>query len=116
MPMSLFGSQVVLAWISSHLIEWLKNQTWFPFAKYGSFWLNSITSAVTALVASGAFTYAFAADGTFQFGGNIYSIIGVTWNGLVQYALQYLFFKTTITPPPTPVLTKAEMEKKEDEK
>jgi len=115
MPMTLFGSQVALAWIASHLIEFLKKQTWFPFARYGAFWLNAITSAVTALVTAGAFTYAFAADGSFSFGGNFYSILGVLWNTVVQYALQYLFFKTTISPPPTPVLTKAEMNEQEKE-
>lgn len=104
MPMSLIGSQIVLAWLASHLIEWLKTQTWFPFAKYGAFWLNGITSAAAALVAAGAFTYTFTADGAFSLTGNIYSVIGVAWNAVIQYALQHVMYKTTIAPPPTPLL------------
>lgn len=113
MPMSMIGTQVALAWIASHLIEWLKKQTWFPFARYGAFWLNAITSGVAAIVSAGAFTYTFSVDGTFSLEGNIYTIIGILWNAVIQYALQHIFFKATIAPPPTPVLTKAEMAQKE---
>lgn len=116
MPMSLIGSQVALAWIAAHLIEWLKYQKWFPFAKYGAFWLNALTSVVTALVAAGAFSYTFATDGTFSLGGNIYTIAGVLWNGVIQFTLQHFFFKTTISPPPTPPLTAADVQKKEEGK
>lgn len=115
MPMSLLGTQFALAWIGSHLIEWLKQQKWFPFARYGAFWLNAATSAVTALVTAGAFTYTFTADGSFSLAGNIYTTLGVLWNAVIQYAMQHFFFKTTIAPPPTPTLTQAAMEKKEQE-
>lgn len=114
--MNLFGSRVVLALVASHFIEFLKRQSWFPFARYGAFWLNIATSAVTALVAAGAFTYAFAPDGSFSFGGNVYTIAGVVWNAAIQYALQHIFFKTTISPPPTPTLTKADIKEKEQAK
>lgn len=114
-PMSMIGTQVALAWIAAHVIEYLKKQTWFPFARYGAFWLNAITSAVAAIVTAGAFSYTFATDGTFSLSGNIYTIIGVLWNAVIQFTLQHTFFKTTISPPPTPTLTKVEMKDREDE-
>lgn len=116
MPMSMIGSQFALAWMAAHLIEWLKKNPNIPFVKYGAFWLNAITSAVTALVTAGVFTYTFTSDGSFSLTGNLYSIAGTLWNAVIQYSLQHFFFKTTISPPPTPTLTKADIREKEARK
>ena len=113
--MDLFLSQATIALFASHIIEWLKGQHWFPFAKYGEFWLNAVTAAIAAAVSAGAVQYTYESSGAFTMSGNVYSIAALIWKWVEQYSLQHILFKTTIEPPPTPTLTQAAMAKKEED-
>lgn len=100
-----FGTQFGTGLVMAHLIEWLKGQPWFPFAAFKAVWLNRITAAVAALVTSGAIVYSISEAGDFAFTGNIYTVGQVIWTAFVQYAIQHFVYKSSIAPPPNPVLT-----------
>jgi len=110
--MTEFESQVPVALLTTNVLEWLKHQKWFPFAQYGAKALNIVSASTTALIAAGALHYTFDNEGTFSLGGNIWTIAHTLWVAVVQYSLQHFFFKTTVAPPASPVLTKAEIEAK----
>lgn len=101
---NLIGEQIPIAIISAYAIEWLKQQTWFPFAKMNALWLNRCTSAFAAFVTAGAIHYTFGANGDFSFTGNIYTVIHGLWSAAQQYALQHVVFKVAISPPAAPIL------------
>jgi hypothetical protein len=109
----LLGHQVQIAIILPYVLEWLKSKPWFPLIRANSLWLNRITAGVAALVTAGVLHYNFAADGSFTFSGNIYTMAHVMWAASTQYAMQHFVYKTAIAPPPTPVLTKTAIEAKE---
>lgn len=101
---SLIGQQISISIITSHIIEWLKQQDWFPFAKTNEQWLNRVTSAIAALATAGAINYTFGTNGDFNFNGNIYTVLHGLWSATQQYALQHVVYKIAIAPPASPVL------------
>lgn len=100
---------ITLAGIVARLIEWLKGQSWFPFAKFNAFWLNTACAGFAALVSAGAITWTFSETGDFSMAGNIYAIRHTLYLVVQQYVLQHFFYKSAIAPPPNPVMTKADI-------
>lgn len=98
---TLIGQQLPVAIITTYVIEWLKHQPWFPFAKVHMSWLNRITAAIAALVTAGAVQYQYGADGSFAITGNIYTVAHVVWSGVEQYAYQHIIYRIAIDPPLT---------------
>lgn len=110
--MNEFESQIPIALLTTNVIEWSKKKKWIPFAEYGARTLNAITAGVTALIAAGVLHYTFDNDGNFSITGNLPMMGHVLYTATVQYALQHFFFKTTVAPPPAPILTEADIEAK----
>lgn len=106
-------SQVTIAIIVAHILEWLKANPKIPFVRYGAFWINAIAAAGAALVSAGVLEYTFDPSGAFTMSGNIYGIMAWAWTAVQQYALQHIMYRTTVEPPPTPMLTKAETTQRE---
>lgn len=104
---NLIGQQIPTAIVTSYVIEWLKRQSWFPFAKANELWLNRIMSGIAALTTAGAIHYTFAPNGDFTLNGNIYALIHVLWATTQQYALQHASYKMLIAPPAAPILVEA---------
>ena len=104
---NLIGQQIPTSIITAYMIEWLKHQTWFPFAKVNELWLNRVMSGIAALVTAGAIHYTFAPNGDFAFNGNLYTTIHALWAATQQYALQHVVYKIAIAPPASPVLVES---------
>jgi len=108
MDQSLIGQQIPISIISAYVIQWLKEQPWFPFASMDAIWMNRITSGFAALITAGGIQYTFGADGNFNFSGNLWTVLHGLWGATQQYALQHVVYKVAIAPPASPILVKAE--------
>ncbi len=104
---NLIGQQIPTSIITAYVIEWLKQQPWFPFAQANALWLNRVMSAIAALLTAGALHYTFAPNGDFTLHGNIYTLIHTLWAVTQQYALQHVVYKIAIAPPATPILVES---------
>jgi hypothetical protein len=105
---NLIGQQIPVSIISAYIIQWLKIQPWFPFAKLNAVWTNRIMSGFIALVTAGLIHYTYGANGDFTITGNVWTLLHGLWAAIQQYALQHVVYKVAIAPPASPVLVAAE--------
>lgn len=100
METELLTSQFTAGYAISALVEWLKGQTWFPFASVGNARLNRAFAMATALVA------AFGLHATFDSNVGVLTITGLTasnivhsiWAWIQQYAIQQFMYKGIVKP------------------
>lgn len=95
MDTELIGSQFALAWATSHFMEWLKYQKWFPL-------IQAEAKVLNRLVAIGAsFLVAIGLHWSFEAQAGVLTITGLTaanishgvmaW--IQQYSIQQLSYR-----------------------
>lgn len=104
-----------LAWLSTHIIEWLKRASWFPLLNSGSDWLNRLASVFMALVNATGIHY--VVTGSAVEGGTItitIPMLSVVVSGLLtwlgQFAMQEGLYQATLKTPERVVKTSSNVD------
>jgi hypothetical protein len=93
--------QFISAVVIPHAIQWLKGQTWFPFANFTSSSLNRVFSWMVATLTGLGLGF------TFDHTSGTFTITGLTLSGIIaglthvgtQLALNHTAYKLLVAPP-----------------
>lgn len=95
METELLTSQLTAAYAASALLEWLKKQSWFPFANANTAALNRATSIIFAFFAAAGLHYTFDSEaGVLTISGlTAVNIAHAIWAWIQQYAFQQAAYR-----------------------
>ena len=101
MESELISSQLAFAYVTSSVMEFLKNLSWFPLLQKEAKVLNTLIAVVVAFIVAIGIHWTFdAAQGTLVISGLTWGSIGhgfISW--VQQFAFQQGAYKMLVAPP-----------------